>query len=467
MNALQQLQSHGQSYWLDNLTRRMIRNGELRRRVREEGLRGITANPATFSKAVTESQDYDEEIGRLVRAVRPVPEIYEQLLVSDVQQACDALREVYDATDGVDGFVSLEVSPYLAHDAESTMKETRRYVALVDRPNLFIKIPGTAAGVPAIEQMLYEGVNINITLLFSIPSYEAVAQAYIRALERRMNEGQSLRVASVASFFLSRIDVLVDQLLSHRFKPGADDMAKQLLGKVAIANAKLAYQSFKRLFSREGWKKLESNGARVQRPLWASTGTKNPDYSDVRYVEPLIGAQTVNTMPEETIKAFADHGKVLENSIEADLNQARRVFDDLERIGIDFRCVTWQLENEGVQKFIDPYDKLMKALEEKGRKFQGTRRAAKQQTGITHHPLDEEKAGQKKVRARKPTKDQAEASRGGLRKGHRLSRQAGALRYPVLDSGGEVARKGNKGGKSGGSRAGLLSSSRKIGGKGR
>jgi transaldolase len=352
----------------------MIQTGELKRRVTEQGLRGITANPATFKKAIAGSSDYDEQIRSLVREGRTTSELYEQLVVTDVRNACDILREVYDASHGIDGFVSLEVSPHLAHDTDETMVEARRFFNLVDRPNLFIKIPGTAAGVPAIEQMLYEDININITLLFSIPSYEAVAQAYLRSLKRRMADGKSVRsVASVASFFLSRIDVLVDQLLHHRIRPddGADktSLAAHLLGRVGIANAKLAYQSFKRIFRGAPWQTLAAQGARVQRPLWASTGTKNPAYRDVSYIEPLIGSDTVTTMPEETIEAFADHGGVAPNSIEADVEASRRIFGDLVKIGIDFNCVTWQLENEGIQKFIEPYDALMKTLADKRRVY--------------------------------------------------------------------------------------------------
>jgi transaldolase len=371
MNALLQLQECGQSYWLDNLTRQMIRTGELQRRVTEQGLRGITSNPTTFHKAIAGSDEYDDQIRHLTREARTVQEICEELIVTDVRNACNILRTVYEASDGIDGFVSLEVSPHLAHDTEGTMQEARRLFGLVDRPNLYIKIPGTAAGVPAIEQMLYEGIPINITLLFSLPSYEAVAQAYLRALERRAADGKPVQsVASVASFFLSRIDLLVDQLLQHRIRSKEDGAGKSslpayLLGRVASANAKLAYQSFKRIFSGVRWEMLAAQGARVQRPLWASTGNKNPAYRDVRYVEPLIGPNTVNTMPEQTIKAFADHGQVIADSIEADVGESHRIFRELVNVGIDFDCVTWQLEHEGIQKFIEPYDALMKALADK------------------------------------------------------------------------------------------------------
>ena len=378
MNPLLQLMTCGQSYWLDNLTREMLTDGELHTRVTEQGLRGITSNPATFHKAIVGSAAYDAQIKQLVGEGRETTAIYEYLVVTDVQDACDILRPVYDASAGVDGFVSLEVSPYLAHDTLGTMQEARRLFSAVDRPNVFIKIPGTPVGIPAIEEMLYEGIPINITLLFALKDYENVAQAYIRALERRLAEGKPINnVASVASFFLSRIDVLVDQLLGHRLRPSLPNAnvtrCEQLLGKVAIANAKLAYQGFTRLFGSERWHVLEAQGARVQRPLWASTSTKNPLYHDTRYVEPLIGPHTVNTMPAETIAAFADHGKVVANTIEADLEEAHHILRDLEGAGIDFHGVTWQLQNEGVQKFIEPYDALMQALTAKRQAILGER----------------------------------------------------------------------------------------------
>ncbi len=371
MSSLIELIQCGQSYWLDNLTREMIQNGRLNKRIVEEGLRGITSNPTIFSKAISKSGAYDAQIRELAGRELSVKDLYEDLAIKDVRDACDLLRPVFDESQGADGFASLEVSPYLAHDAEATMQEARRLFHRVNRPNVFIKIPGTVAGLSAIEEMLYEGININITLLFSVERYEAVARAYLTALERRLAEKKPVQsVASVASFFLSRIDVLVDQLLQHRLPPGKENKTAQaLLGQVAIANAKLAYQSFKKFVSRSRWKKLAQKGARVQRPLWASTGTKNPKYSDVRYIEPLIGRYTVNTMPEETIAAFADHGKVKKNTIEDDLVEAAQIMVDLETLGIDFKCVAWQLENEGVQKFIDSFAELINAISEKRRRL--------------------------------------------------------------------------------------------------
>ncbi len=369
---LLELQSCGQSYWIDDLSRAMIRSGELERRVREEGLRGMTSNPAIFHKAITGGDDYDEQIHELAERRLDVREIYERIVVTDVQNACDILRPVYVESGGADGFVSLEVSPHLAHAPGATMIEVKRLFAAVDRPNVMIKIPGTAAGVPAIEEMLYEGININITLLFSIAQYQAVARAFLSAMERRASEGKPVTgVASVASFFLSRIDVLTDELLGQRIlpegSPDYDPHPRELLGQAAIASARMAYRAFKRLFRGSRWKSLVNTGARVQRPLWASTSTKNPDYPDVKYVEPLIGRHTVSTMPEKTIAAFADHGVVRPDAIEDDGEQARRVVKTLKDIGVDLDRVCWQLQNEGIQKFITPYDDLLAALSEKCR----------------------------------------------------------------------------------------------------
>ncbi len=367
MNPLLELINYGQSYWLDNLTRDKIKGGELKKRVTKQGLRGITSNPSIFNKAISNSSSYDAQIKQLVNQKKDVVGIYEGLTIKDVQDACDILRPVYDESDGVDGFVSLEVSPYLAHDSEGTLNEARRLFKEVNRQNCFIKIPGTDECVSAIEEALYEGININVTLLFSIQSYEDVANAYVKALTRRFNEGKTIKeVRSVASFFLSRIDVLVDQLLGHLMIPGnnkAEDVRPEdLLGKAAIASAKLAYQSYKKIFGGEGWQKLVNGGAKVQRPLWASTSTKDPLYSDVKYVETLIGPDTVNTLPDETIDAFADHGVIVANTIEQNVDESYKVFENLKKLSIDIDFVTRQLVNDGIQKFIDPFDNLMKSL---------------------------------------------------------------------------------------------------------
>lgn len=353
----------------------MITGGRLERLVREQGLRGITANPTTFAAALS-SDEYDPNIQELVRHGKTTKHIWETLLVRDVQLACDVLREVYESSDGQDGFVSLEVSPHLAYDTEETMIEARRYRELVNRPNLFIKIPATDAGVPAIEQLLCEGAPINITLLFSLQSYQAVIEAYLSALERRATDNRPLRpIASVASFFVSRVDTLVDRLLTRRIPSGdreSESLPTRLLGRTAVANAKLAYQIFTQAFRSERWERLAAKGARVQRPLWASVGTKNPAYGDLCYVEPLIGRETVVTMPEKTWSAFADHGQVMENAVEAGLDEASQVMRDLEKVGINLNCVLWQLEHEGVQQFVDSFDAALATLEMKRKQLLGS-----------------------------------------------------------------------------------------------
>ena len=313
---------------------------------------------------------YDAQIKSLTEQGKSKEEIYESLAVKDIQDACDMLRPVYDSSNGIDGYVSLEVSPYLAKDTEGTKTEARRLYKEVDRPNCLIKIPGTREGVPAIEEMLYEGISINVTLLFSIESYEAVAEAYLKALERRVNENKSIdHISSVASFFLSRIDVLVDKLLQENIIPPLTGskkiLAENLLGETAIASSKIAYSSYKRIFGGERWNKLQEKGARVQRLLWASTSNKTEGYRDTRYVEPLIGMNTVNTMPEETIEAFKVHGKVVKDTIEKGLDEALNVFIELKQVGIDLEKVTGQLVEEGIDKFIKPFDQLLKAIEEK------------------------------------------------------------------------------------------------------
>ncbi|MGH9158998.1 MAG: transaldolase [Vicinamibacteraceae bacterium] len=370
MNQMLELNAHGQSCWMDDLTRGMITNGELEQRV-ADGLRGITSNPTIFEKAIVTGDDYDRDIARAVAEGRSIPKIYDELITTDVRHACDILRPIYDQSGGTDGFVSLEVSPHLSHATQASIDEARRLSALVNRPNVLIKIPGTVAGVPAIEQLLFEGININITLLFSIASYEAVAEGYLRALERRVLAGRSIDgVTSVASFFLSRIDALVDQLLRQRIVPNGSTRGepdpKRLLGKAAIANAKLAYQRFRRILESDRWNALAGKGAQVQRMLWASTSTKNPAYHDLMYVEPLVGPLTVNTMPQRTIAALLDHG-VIDTTLEERIEEAHVVMANLDRVGVRFEQVTAQLEHEGIQKFIDPFDSLMNRLAAKRR----------------------------------------------------------------------------------------------------
>jgi transaldolase len=375
MNRLRKLADYGQSYWMDDLSRDLLRSGDLPRRIREEGLRGITSNPAIFSQAIGSSTAYDEQIARSARSGRSALQIYEELTSQDIRDACDALLPVYRETSGLDGYVSLEVSPLLARDTAGSIAEGAHLAKLVDRPNLMIKIPGTAEGLPAVEELLYRGINVNVTLLFSIEVYQAVAEAWLKALERRHAAGQPVNnVASVASFFVSRIDTLVDQLLSHRIRPDGTSALnphpKTLQGTVAVANAKLAYAAFRRMAGSERWKAVEAAGAKPQRLLWASTGNKNPAYSDVGYVEPLIGAHTVNTMPAPTAAAFADHGKPGKTLTRA-VPAARKLLKDLKVLGIDLKRVTWQLENEGIQKFIEPFDKLLGNIEAKRKALAG------------------------------------------------------------------------------------------------
>ena len=411
MSTLSDLLSYGQSYWLDNLSRKKITGGELKKRVEEQGLRGVTSNPSIFNKAIAGSSDYDDMMKALVAKNATPHQIYDALTVKDVQDGCDILMPVYTSSKGADGFVSLEVSPFLARDAEETMKEARRLYAAVNRPNCLIKIPGTKEGVIAIEEMLYEGISINVTLLFSIERYVEVAQAYVKAIKRRVAENKPVdKVISVASFFLSRIDVLVDQLLSHRITAEADDIIEHragiLSGKTGIASARLAYQQFKQIFSGAEWQKLADKGAHVQRPLWASTSNKNPLSSDVRYVESLIGPDTVNTLPDETIAAFADHGKLIKNSIEDNLDEAKGLFAKLKQHDIDIAQVTQQLENDGIQKFIEPYNKLMAAIADKRAKFLGDAASVqkisfgslKDDAAATFTALDELQAGKRLFR---------------------------------------------------------------------
>lgn len=365
--TLKQVEKLGQSIWLDYIRRDLIVGGELARLIEEDGLRGMTSNPAIFEKAIVESHDYDEEIRSLVLKGKGAKEIYEALSQHDVQSAADTFRPLYDRTDGRDGYVSLEVNPHLAHDTRGTVQEARRLWVALNRPNVFIKVPATAEGIPAIQQLIGEGININVTLIFGLPRYRQVAEAYIAGLEKRLAQKKTVsQVASVASFFVSRIDVRVDVLLDAIIARGGQDadLAKGLRGNVAIACAKLAYQNYKVLFGTVQIKNLMDKGARVQRLLWASTGTKNPAYRDVKYIEALIGPDTVDTAPLGTLDAFRDHGEA-KASLEEDIEEASRVVKLLPVLGIDLDQATKNLEDEGVTKFNQPFDKLMETLAQK------------------------------------------------------------------------------------------------------
>ena len=368
-NPLVQLARHGQSFWLDNISRDLIASGRLSRLIDEDGLKGMTSNPAIFEKAIMGSTDYDDDIGLLAAQGRNAVEIYEALAVADIRQAADRLSTVYDATEGADGYVSLEVSPELADDTAGTVAEARRLWEEVDRRNVMIKVPATRAGIPAVRRLIGEGLNINVTLLFSRAVYETVAEAYIGGLEDRLAAGGAIGgTASVASFFISRIDTLVDALLAER-EEQADDpevraMIRGLIGKTAIANGKTTYQLYKALYETPRWNALAEKGARPQRLLWASTSTKNPDYRDVLYVEELIGKDTINTLPDETLSAFRDHGR-LSDTLEANIDEAGSVLANVEKAGISMERVSDQLVEEGVMKFVDPFVKLMEAIEQK------------------------------------------------------------------------------------------------------
>lgn len=365
-NPLLKIQEFGQSIWLDYLRRKMIASGELTELIEQDGLRGMTSNPAIFDKVIAGSHDYDDHIRALALEEKSTQEIYEVLTVQDVQDAADLFRPVFDKSQGKAGFVSLEVNPHLARDIKGTISEARRLWQKLDRPNVFIKVPATKEGLKCIRQLISEGVNVNVTLLFGLPRYRKVAQAYISGLEDRAKNGKSLEgISSVASFFLSRIDVLVDPMLEEMMGAGGEKaaLAEKVHGQVAIASAKEAYQIYKEIFTAKRFRKLEEKGAQPQRVLWASTSTKNPTYSDVKYVEPLIGPQTINTVPQETLNAYRDHGNPAPR-LEEGMDDAIEVLELLQELRISIDQLTQQLEDEGIEKFNKPYDDLMKTLEE-------------------------------------------------------------------------------------------------------
>src|SRR5437879_4161926 len=371
-NPVKDLQKYGQSVWLDYIRRNLISSGELKRLIEEDGLKGMTSNPAIFEKAITASTDYTDFLASLnSRTDLDAKARYELLAIRDIQEAADILRPVYESTKRRDGYISLEVSPYLARDTRGTIEEARRLWSSVGRPNIMIKVPGTAEGIPAFQQLISEGININVTLLFAQEVYERVAEAYIIGLEKLASRGGDVsRIASVASFFISRIDTLVDSIVAERLKtttdPGQQALLKSVLGKVAIANGKLTYQRYQQIFSGTRWQALASKGAQTQRVLWASTSTKNPNYRDVLYVEELIGPDTVNTMPPSTLDAFRDHG-LLRNSLAEDIEAAKDTMETLPKVGISMKEVTDKLTDDGVRLFADAFDKLLEAVEKTSR----------------------------------------------------------------------------------------------------
>jgi len=367
-NPLKELLKYGQAMWLDYIRRDLFTTGKLKALIEEDGLRGMTSNPAIFEKAIADSSLYDDVLHSLAtqKDLSPTAK-FEQIAIRDIQDAADALRPVYEASNYRDGYVSLEVSPYLALKTQETLDEARRLWKTVQRENVMIKIPGTAAGIQAIQQAISEGININVTLLFAQEMYEKVAEAYVAGVEELTAQGGNLKkMAGVASFFISRIDTLIDGLLSEKLKNTSDAaqeaLLKSLLGKVAIANGKLTYLKYQQIFSGPRWEKLAAKGAQTQRVLWASTSTKNPNYRDVIYVEELIGPDTVNTMPPATVDAFRDHGRV-RPSLTEEIPAAQKTMGDLAKAGVSMKEVTDKLTVDGVKLFADAFDKLLAAVE--------------------------------------------------------------------------------------------------------
>ncbi|MEP7107345.1 MAG: transaldolase [Ferruginibacter sp.] len=360
-NSVKLIHDFGQSIWLDFIDRKIMDSGELKTLIDEDGIRGITSNPAIFEKAISSSDDYKDDIAKLTEKEMGNEAIFYRVAVEDIKRAADILNPLYEEAEGADGFVSLEVSPHLARDTEATAQQAFDLWKTVRKENVMIKIPGTAEGLTAIRRAIREGININVTLLFGLKRYEEVTDAYISGLEDRLKNNQPVdRIASVASFFLSRIDVMIDPLLKEKG-------LTELKGEVAIASAKKAYEIYQRVFGSDRFIKLQEKGARPQRLLWASTGSKDPSFSDVKYVEALIGPDTVNTIPMETLLAFRDHG-IAANTLEKDLDHATKVLDDLEKAGIDLDAITQKLEEEGIEKFNKPYDKLLEAIENQKKK---------------------------------------------------------------------------------------------------
>ena len=379
MNPLKQLEACGQSPWLDYVRRSLIRKGELATLIERDGLKGVTSNPSIFQKGIGESDEYAGDFHAVQGSGSDdVSEIYEHIAIGDIKEAADVLRPVFEATNGRDGYISLECSPYLANDTEATLVEARRLWGLVDKPNLMVKVPGTPAGIPAIQTLIGEGININVTLLFAISAYEKVVEAYIAGLEALASKQDDLsRTASVASFFVSRIDTSVEKLIDAAIARGEEKAPLDALrGKVAIANAKVAYERYKQLFSGPRWEALAAKGAHTQRLLWASTGTKNPSYPDTLYVDRLIGRDTVNTMPPATMDAFRDHGSAKPHTVEDDVSGARATLLALKSHGISLDEVTDELVEDGVKQFADAFDKLFATIKSRNSEMREEQRKA-------------------------------------------------------------------------------------------
>jgi len=367
MNTAMKLLESGQSVWYDNIERRLLENGEMARMIKRGEIRGVTSNPSIFMKAITKSTDYDQSLARLKGSPLNAEEVFFALAIEDIQAAADLFQNIHQESNGEDGLISLEVSPYIADDTEKTLAQAVDLWQRVKRSNLLVKIPGTKAGLPAIEEAIFAGVNINITLIFSLERYREVMEAYLRGLERRAAAGLPLdSIASVASFFISRIDVKVDKHLQKIVDAGGAqaEKAKDLMGKAGIANARLAYEQYKSVFYSDCFSKLKEKGARVQRPLWASTSTKNPIYRDVLYVEELIGPDTINTIPPHTLDAFLDHG-IVKETLEKDMESARQCFGELEDLGISMDEVTNELLDEGLKSFADAFTLLLEAIDQR------------------------------------------------------------------------------------------------------
>jgi transaldolase len=375
VNHVLEIEDLGQSIWMDNLNRDLIESGELKRMIEEKGIQGLTSNPAIFEKAITGNAIYDADIEKGIKAGKSVLEIYEALIFDDIRKACDIFKPVYEQSQGLDGLISIEVPPNISLDTEKTIQEARRYAKIIERENLMIKIPGTTEGLPAVKQVISEGINVNVTLLFSVDSYIKTAWAYIEGLEARIAQGQDIsKIASVASFFLSRIDSKIDEIIESKLRNINNINVKAKLnavkGKVAIANAKIAYQEYLKIIESDRWQALAEKGAKVQRLLWASTSTKNPHYPDVMYVDELIGSDTVNTLPPSTIEACIDHCHVA-NRLTTQVDNAYRLIDNLKDpdIEIDLDQVMEELLTDGIDKFVQPFNSLIASLQEKVKKL--------------------------------------------------------------------------------------------------